>query len=77
MFFSYSFKFRVVSKNDIFKVLWIMDIFRVIGVDIILVKVIRIVVFYISNIVVNLFNVFFKCSRFSFIWRNGKSDFFV
>lgn len=48
-----------MSENNVFKVLWIMDVFKVIGVDFFLVKVIRIVVFYVSNVVVNLFNVFF------------------
>lgn len=43
-----------------------MDIFKVIGVDIILVKVIRIVVLYISNVVVKLFNIFFICGCFLF-----------
>lgn len=46
-----------------------MDIFKVIGVDIILVKVIRIVVLYISNVVVKLFNIFFICDCFLFICK--------
>lgn len=46
-----------------------MEIFKVMGVYIILFKVIRIVVLYISNVVVKLFNIFFICGCFLFICK--------